>query len=374
MTIRVTMSAEHTQEIEEAASEWLIRRDSGVWTAEDQARLEEWLGACALHRVAYLRLELAWEEAARLKALGAGVREDLPPPRGQWTLTPFFDAPDRAAEAPAREEAPSITGEVAELIPEPASEVPDVGGVSGRAANNRHRFRIGVFAVAASLLFALGIGAYLWFVPGGERYVTPVGGVTSVALRDGSKVTLNTDTEIRVDLRARERDVVLKRGEAFFEVAKDSQRPFVVSAGGKRVIAVGTQFSVRRDAEDLEVVVTEGNVRVEDAGETVLTPGTIAHAGDAGVLVQRKTVPEAQEHLSWRTGVLMFRDQTLGEAAAEFNRYNVRKIVIADPEVADLRIEGNFRATNVDAFVRLLESGFQVHARIEDDQVLLTSN
>jgi transmembrane sensor len=360
------MSTERTQEIEELASEWLIRRDSGVWTAHDQVRLEEWLAASTLHRVAYLRLELAWEEAARLKALGAGIREDLPPPRRQWNLTPFFKAPDQ-------EKGLRSNAELSRPVPEPASGA-DAGGVSGRPANSRRRLRIGVFAVAASLLLTLGAGAYLWLVQGGEHYMTPIGGVASVTLKDGSKVTLNTDTEIRVGLSARERDVDLKRGEAFFEVVKDSQRPFVVSAGGKRVIAVGTQFSVRRDAEDLEVVVTEGKVRVEDAGETVLTPGTIAHAGDAGVLVQRKTVPEAQEHLSWRTGVLMFRDQTLGEAVAEFNRYNERKIVIADPKVTDLRIEGNFRATNVDAFVRLLESGFAVRARVEDNRVLLTSN
>jgi transmembrane sensor len=367
------MSPERTQEIEATASEWLIRRDSGAWTAEDQARLDEWLAASTLHHVAYLRLELAWEEAARLKALGAGIREDLPPARGQWNLTPFFEAPDQTDEARDHEEASSITAEVAEVIPEPAARVPDVGGVGGRAAKTR-RFRISTFAIAAGFLLALGIGAYLWLLPGGEHYVTPIGGVASVTLEDGSKVILNTDTEIRVGLTATERDVDLKRGEAFFEVAKNPQRPFVVSAGGKRVIAVGTRFSVRRDAEDLEVVVTEGKVRVEDQGETVLTPGTIAHAGDAGVLVQRKTVPEAQEHLSWRTGVLMFRDQTLGEVVAEFNRYNQRKIVIEDSKIADLRIEGNFRATNVDAFVRLLESGFPVRARVEDDRVLLTSN
>jgi transmembrane sensor len=368
------MSTERTQEIEDLASEWLIRRDSGVWTAHDQVRLEEWLAASTLRRVAYLRLELAWEEAARLKALGAGIREDLPPPRRQWNLTPFFDAPDHADGVPDHEEASSSTAQVAELNAEPSSGVPDVGGVGGRAAKSRRRSQIGVFAVAASLLLVLGAGAYFWLVSGGEHYVTPVGGVVSFTLKDDSKVTLNTDTEIRVDLTARERDVDLKRGEAFFEVAKDPQRPFVVSAGGKRVIAVGTQFSVRRDAQDLEVVVTEGKVRVEDAGETLLTPGAIAHAGDAGVLVQRKTVPEAQEHLSWRTGVLMFRDQTLGEVVAEFNRYNERKIVIEDPKIADLRIEGNFRTTNVDAFVRLLESGFPVRARVEDDRVLLTSN
>jgi len=94
--------------------------------------------------------------------------------------------------------------------------------------------------------------------PGGTRYSTPVGEIASVPMRDGSKVTLNTDSQIRVTLTDSERRVDLKYGEAFFEVSKDPKRPFVVNAGGKRVIAVGTQFSVRRDANDIQVVVTEG--------------------------------------------------------------------------------------------------------------------
>jgi hypothetical protein len=87
------------------------------------------------------------------------------------------------------------------------------------------------------------------------------------------------------------------------------------------------------------------------ATDAVLLPaGFVAHAGDAGVLVQRESLSESQEQLSWRTSILMFRDQTLAEAAAEFNRYNDRKIVIRAPVVADLKVEGNFRAINVDAF------------------------
>ncbi|MEJ1961314.1 MAG: DUF4974 domain-containing protein [Gammaproteobacteria bacterium] len=104
-----------------------------------------------------------------------------------------------------------------------------------------------------------------------------------------------------------------------------------------------------------------------------LTPGAIARTDGAGVLVERKTVPEAETHLSWRNGVLMFRDQSLAEAVAEFNRYNVRKIAIVDPAVAALKVEGNFRATNVDAFVRLLESGFPVRASAEKDRIVLSS-
>jgi transmembrane sensor len=90
---------------------------------------------------------------------------------------------------------------------------------------------------------------------------------------------------------------LLKQGEAFFEVAKDPNRPFVVSAGSKRVVAVGTKFSVRRDADSVGVVVTEGKVRVDDVdtdGPIFLTPGAIAFADDAGVRVQRTAPPATQ--------------------------------------------------------------------------------
>lgn len=341
--------------IEEVASAWLIRRDSGVWSEDDQARLTAWLEASSLHRVAFLRLEASWEEAARLKALGAGIPGDRPPPRGTWNLTAFYE-PDQSA--------PQGSGE--------ARESPD-GSRQGRS-------RLLAFTAAAALVVAMGTGLFVWLGMGGpEDHRTAVGRIESFSLRDGSKVMLNTDSEIRVQLGEAERHIELVRGEAFFEVAKDPRHPFVVRVGDKRVIAVGTQFSVRRESNDAEVVVTEGQVRVEADGgagrgpDTLLTPGSIARAGDAGVLVHRESVAQASERLSWRTGTLMFRDETLADAVAEFNRYNVRQIVIADPSVAALKIEGNFRATNVDAFVRLLSEGFPVQASSEGDRIVLTA-
>jgi transmembrane sensor len=378
------MGAKRTHEIDAVASDWLIRRESGTWGAADQARLDEWLRASTLNRVAFLRLELAWEDAARLKALGAGIAGDRPPSPGHWNLTPFFDScppgPPAAFETGTQGVEPSPGPE---SEPEECAEVLDEDARgSGKAEAPRRRGRF--FAVAATLLVASGLGAYVALAPHGDRYVTPVGGFASVPMADGSKVTLNTDSQIRIALTDTERRVELKHGEAFFEVSKDPNRPFVVRAGRERVIAVGTKFSVRREGDDIEVVVTEGKVRVENAAarqgaradgsaDVFLTPGSIARAGESGVLVQRRTLPEAEEQLSWRSGVLMFRDQSLQEAVAEFNRYNERKIVIQDPAVASLKIEGNFRATNVEAFVRLLESGFPVRAEAQPDQIVLTA-
>jgi transmembrane sensor len=348
------MGTERTKQIDAAASAWLIRRDSESWSAADQACLEEWLNASTLNRVAFLRLELAWEDAARLKALGAGISGDTPPPPGHWNLTPFFD-PTTPDSRPVRSE--------------------------GSVRLGRRRLR---FVAVSALLLVIGGGAYLGLAPNGELYATPIGGLASVPMADGSLVTLNTDSQIRIALTDIERRVELGHGEAFFEVSKDAARPFVVRAGNKRVIAVGTKFSVRREGNEVQVVVTEGKVRVEDgapargyrnggSADVFLTPGSIARADDSGVLVQRKTLPEAEQQLSWRVGVLMFRDQSLGDAAAEFNRYNVRKIVIREPAVAALKIEGNFRATNVEAFVRLLESGFPVRAERQADQIVVAA-
>jgi len=345
---------DRTNDVEDSASQWLILRDSGRWTDSDQARLEQWLEAATVNRITFLRLELAWEEAARLKALGAGVPGDLPPQPGEWNLGPFFE-PHRAGvhDAAARSRA--------------------------RAPSTRRGWR---FSVAASVLLAVavGFGAYQ-FRHGSERYTTPVGGIASVPMVDGSKITLNTDSQVRVALTDDQRLIDLKQGEAFFEVARDPSRPFVVEVGGRRVVAVGTKFSVRRDGDSIEVIVTEGKVRLEDesaarqgsAEPVFLTPGTIALAGEAGLLVERTTLAEAETHLSWRDGVLMFRELPLVDAVAEFNRYNVRKIVIADPAVGRLKVEGNFRPTNVDAFVRLLEGGFPIRASMEKDRLVLNA-
>lgn len=349
------MGTDRKNEVEQSASEWLVRRDSGRWTGADQSRFEQWLDASTLNRVTFLRLELTWEESARLRVLGAGVTGDRPPPPGRWNPSFFFDSD----AARTRDE-------------------DDGNGAKHDAARGKHRWRL---AIAATVLLAVTTALAYRLFPVSDRYTTPVGGIASVPISDGSKITLNTDSQVRVALSRAERHIDLKQGEAFFEVAKDPGRPFVVEAGGRRVVAVGTRFSVRREGDAIEVIVTEGKVRLEDAdtpaggsADTVfLTPGSIARADKAGLLLAHKSVAEAEAQLSWRTGVLQFRELPLSEVVAEFNRYNVRKIVIADPAVAALKVEGNFRTTNAEAFVRLLESGFPIRASLEQDRIILRS-
>lgn len=348
------MSGASVREIDRIASEWLAHRDSGNWSGEDEARLEEWLSASAVNRVAFLRLELAWEEMGRLEALAAGIRSEVPPPPGQWNLSPFFDVSTNERARSAAEDSPRVAE-------------------TERARTGRKRW-----AIAAGLLIAIVAGSGGWYLRSSSgAYSTPLGGMESVPMLDGSMVTLNTNSQIRVALTRAERRVDLTQGEAFFEVAKESARPFVVEAGKRRIVAVGTKFAVRRDGDDIQVVVTEGKVRVEDAsgadGAVFLTPGVVARIGEAGVLVQRKTVSEAEAELSWRNGILTFRDETLADAIAEFNRYSERKVAISDSAAAGLKIEGNFRKNNVSAFLELLQSGYPVKVIEEPDRFVVTS-
>jgi transmembrane sensor len=104
----------------------------------------------------------------------------------------------------------------------------------------------------------------------------------------------------------------------------------------------------------------------------LLPAGSVAHAADAGVLVKEETAAEVEAALSWRQGYVMLHDTPIADAAAEFNRYNTRKIVIADPEVGEIRIGGNFRSTSTDAFVRLLTDGFPIRVDEREEEIVLT--
>lgn len=345
---------------EERAAAWLAKRDSGHWSVDDERELQAWLDASTAHTVAFIRLETVWGEARRLKALGAGVQPGVVPPPNAWHPSALFEP---------RESAASGATTSPETVTAPMTQSP-------RRAWLR-------YAVAAGVMLAA-VSAFTWYsrTPG-PYYRTPVGGLTSVPMTDGSKVTLNTDSAIRLAVTEKERGVLLERGEAFFEVAKDPGRPFVVSAGHKRVIAVGTKFSVRRNGDEVRVFVTEGKVRFEDdllaespreQHGSLLAAGSMARAGDSGVLVQEKPLAEVEDYLSWRSGYVTFHELPLAEAVAEFNRYNERKIVIEDPQVAAIRVSGKFRSNRFEAFVRLLEEGLPIRAQREQDRIVLTGS
>lgn len=348
------MNAATRTEIEARAAGWLAHRDGQAWSSRDDDALHAWLAADAAHRVAFLRLEAAWKESGRLQALGAGWRGDGPPPRGYWHAPPatrreqMLHAVERATMPPRR------------------------------APGSRAAVAFAIVSLAACALVA-GWGWRAWTHVDSAHYATAMGGIRTQALADGSRTTLASDSALDVHLSRRERLVELHRGEAIFEVAKDPGRPFVVDAGTRQVVAVGTRFSVRRDAHALRVVVTEGTVRLQAADGDARTPSSLLPAGSVAqieggnVLLRSLPVADAEQLLEWRDGLLVFRNTSLRDAAAEFNRYNARKILIADADAGALRVGGSFRWDNADAFVRLLVLGFPVRAQYADDRIVLRS-
>lgn len=323
---------ESGRELERIVSEWIARRDSGNWREADEAELQRWLDESDLRQITWLRLHRIWKETGRLNALGAGVEPGRIPEPGQWVLSPFYDSPPANSESLHRPK------------------------------------RRTLWAVAASVLLASALFVFKGVPLHGHRYSTPVGGMSSLPLPDGSKITLNTGSRIRIDLADAERRAVLEQGEAFFDVARDANRPFVVTAGDQRILVLGTKFSVRREGDDIRVAVTEGAVQV---GDERLVAGTVVRTGKAGVLVLKKALNEVEEELSWRSGVIVFRDDTLADAIAEFNRYTERKIEIVDPRVAEMRVAGSFQSSNAEDFVRLLEQGYSLRVEYGSDRILL---
>lgn len=332
----------NSRQIEDAAAAWLARRDSDGWSDRDQGALATWLNESVLHRVAFLRLEAGWEKSVRLKALAAGAATANRPRSEDWRGSPFFGRP------------PS----------------------QPRQRGWQHwRARI---AVAAMLLVAVTTTIYFSLPLGRDDYATPIGGLALVPLQDGSKLMLSSGSRVSVAMSEHERRIDLKAGEAFFEVAHDVARPFVVQAGDRTVTAVGTQFSVRREGEDVRVVVTEGKVRIDrvavENSSSFLTAGAIARTDGGVVRVQKGSAAEAEQALSWRGGYLSFDETTLADAVAEFNRYSARQIVIDDDSIAAVRISGKFRSTNASEFTFLLNSGFGIQVRESADSIHLTAH
>lgn len=315
-----------TADIEAQAAEWLIRQDGERWSDAQQQALDRWLDVSTAHRVAYLRLAQAWSQAGRLGAL----RRDAP-----------------VAAAPRRR---------------------------GR----------GHWRLAAGLLLALGLattGALLREPDDEAAYSAARGMRKEVELADGSRLTLNTDTRLRTTVDARQRHVWLERGEAFFEVAHDAQRPFVIEAGDQRITVLGTKFSVRLDDGHVQVQVLEGRVRMQarkglpgqPAASAVLAGNEMALADAQQVLVAQRTAEQLSNALSWRQGRLVLDQMTLEQAAGEFNRYNRVQLIIADPALAQLRIGGSFELGNVEAFSRLLQEGFGLKVQTVGEKISISS-
>lgn len=200
-------------------------------------------------------------------------------------------------------------------------------------------------ATAAAVILAAG-GAYLYLQqvrPVVGSYVSEAGKRETLTLDDGTKVVLNIDSEIATSFTRGERDIVLVKGEAHFDVFHDKNRPFVVRAGEGSVTALGTRFQVRRDEEQVLVTLLDGSINVRTPrGRQMLLPNEAATLFKSGAITVASVDPASA--LGWMEGRLSFRNTPLSEVVAQANRYSDQKLEIADQSLGNVRLSGNFKA------------------------------
>jgi transmembrane sensor len=221
-----------------------------------------------------------------------------------------------------------------------------------------------------------------------KEYRTVHGEQRVVQLEDGSMLHINSDSIVAVDYTQSERSVSMARGQVLFKVARDEVRPFRVRAGATDVVAVGTEFDVRRLSEDVLVTVVEGSVRVMQATDLDRIPDLTPPAPlqlDAGqqARVLRGVVPDAhtavdvrrldvRPAIAWIQQKIVFESQTLQSVASEFNRYGTTQLVIEDAEAANLRISGVFNTYDLESFVLYLETLQELKVRRDPDRILIS--
>lgn len=285
-------------EINARATAFLERREFENWNEADERELSAWLAQSKAHCATFWRLEAAWERTHRLAAL---KQERMRP----------ADASRAARQWPLR--------------------------------------------IAAGAIVIAAIGASFYALqPQDTVYRTSLGGHETVALADGSEIELNTDTVLSTRVTATSRKAILIRGEAYFRIRHDTKRPFVVTANGKTITDLGTVFTVRNEAGRVRVALFEGSARVDTGGKPViLAPGDKLLAAAGRTVVSHEQPQTLAADLGWRRGIVIFKRTTLADVAAEFNRYNQTKLVIADPQTAALTVGGTFPANNVELFGRI---------------------
>lgn len=340
-------SSDDTDSVVQAAASWVVRRDRGL-NVPDTDALERWLAADPRHAAEFERIGAGWRSLGNLSAVPA-----------------LADAADEVVR---------------------------------RAHARRKRRRVvvlasGCFAAAAAITLAY-IGWRETPVVPRDRFQVLASSSREINLPDGSVAQLNGSSRIALEFTGAERRVRLLEGEALFTVTKNPNRPFFVVAGPVTVRAVGTAFNVRLGSTAVEVLVTEGKVRVDDnarnrsllpvsveaadhadPGETepLLTAGhrvivNLAAKVDDATHVQVAAVAsyEVDQALAWQTTRLAFNNTPLDEVVAAFNRYNTRKLALGDDSLPARRITGVFRANNLDGFTRLLQAGIDVRAEEHD--------
>jgi len=323
-----TRPSSNAQSVSDQATAWFARLHADDVSTGEQEQFKNWYRESPQHAQAYDKMVLLWE---------------------------MLEVPGNRVHAKLEAEQPSA----------PASRPP----LRGKHPSYARQFMAtSALALIALLSYQLPAHYQNWR----SDYHTAPGKQLTVALSDGSRLTLNTDTAIAVHLADKQRNIELLRGEAYFEVSPDKNRPFIVSNGVANARAVGTAFSVKKTADDMRVVVSEGTVEVSagKAGAPVLVhinQQVDYQQGRIGTVV----ASDLLETMAWQRGQLIFKQQPLSRVIQEVNRYQSGRIVILNPKLKERIVSGVFDTSDPAAVVDGIKTTLKVSSMSLSNQLIL---
>jgi transmembrane sensor len=336
--------------IKQEAGAWIVQIDQGPLSSQQISDLQQWMAQSSFHRDYLEKLAHNWDAMATLQQ-----------------LAPLFPISEPSA-APA-----TIMQRLQQWLTPP---------------------------VWGSALASLALLVIIMSSQPPNQFETSIGQQAQYQLPDGSSLSLNTNSQVRIDYSADRRAVHLLRGEAHFDVAKNPERPFMVYAGQGMVWAVGTAFNVRyvADPQDsfVDVTVTQGTVKVfaqldqslpvnqPQQNSTPAANQALEQFVQAGASVQYSEViqptdnppPTALEQkLAWQQGALIFKGETLQQAVKEISRYTHLQLIIVDPAIRQMRVGGHYKTNDIDSLLASLGRGFGIQIdRVGNNQIHLSAS
>jgi transmembrane sensor len=370
------------QQIHEEAAEWLVELRSRP-DASTRQRFDQWLSTSPEHVRAYL------ECAAVSEAAQAGPRAT--PAEIEALIERARQSSDANVIALAPRLGPGRAGS-------PDREAPAGRSWFARASRGVR------FAAAAMVLAAVGASALYWMTR--NVYATGVGEQRSILLPDGSTIDLNARSKVRVRFDTSTRKVDLMEGEALFRVAKNRERPFVVSASDTRVRAVGTEFAINRRQRELVVTVVDGTVAVSPPARPAARGSTAGNqraasgasgsaqpampagdneillnagqqlalslaAGAGGSAAYEPRQVDVEDAIAWTRRRLVFESTPLADVVGEFNRHSSRELVLQGGGLEDFHVSGAFSSTDVEPFLRFLRAQPGIEVVEEEGRIVI---
>ncbi|WP_100657130.1 FecR family protein [Alteromonas flava] len=338
------------EDIQEQACVWISRIDRGL-NEQETDLLAKWISGSNAHREVLFEMASLWDDMSVLQELSG-----------------LFPLPEQKAEV--SEKKPTIYS----------------------------------WQLAASVAFlVLAVGAIVISQlpqPDNSQTVTTqlastqIGEQRSMTLSDGSILHLNTNSAVSIAFSDTQRRISLTRGEAFFEVAHEQNRPFVVAAGANTVTAIGTAFNVQLiDDAAFELVVTDGRVLIQDraaqkaAEDTkvlqddslIVDDGLLVFSGEKALVdkqvTERSSISEndMNDDLAWQKGMLVFKGESLEDVLTEISRYTDIRFQIIDSSLKEYRVAGHFKVGDTAGLLNALENGFSIqHEQVSQFTILLS--